>query len=247
MERKYRKPPIAEVVCEFRFIPGNPWDLTVPGLLYEKLQGQFPKRQLVKKAESRDVAEANGIRKEISLETWARFLRNDEKAFTQVGPDLLSVNHLEPYPTWEGFEPLIRQCFDAYKAAASPRGIRRIGLRYVNRVEISYPEIEKKDYLQFYPYVGPDLPQQFEAFIAGIQVPFEGDRDTLRLQLTSAELQTQGNVAFLLDLDYFLSKPEAVDFQGVFDWVRVAHEHILTVFEACLTDRLREQFEPEEV
>lgn len=37
-EIKYGNPPIVEVVAEFRFIPSEPWDLTVPGLVYDHLR-----------------------------------------------------------------------------------------------------------------------------------------------------------------------------------------------------------------
>ena len=43
-EFKYRKSPIVEVVCEFRFLPGEPWDAAIPGLVYSKLADVFPKR-----------------------------------------------------------------------------------------------------------------------------------------------------------------------------------------------------------
>ncbi|MDR7478213.1 MAG: TIGR04255 family protein, partial [Armatimonadota bacterium] len=34
-----------EAVCEFRLGRAVRWDLTVPGLLYERLKGEFPERE----------------------------------------------------------------------------------------------------------------------------------------------------------------------------------------------------------
>ena len=47
----------------------------------------------------------------------------------------------------------------------------------------------------------------------------------------------------ILDLDYFLAQPEQVSLDDVFQWIEVAHGHIEEVFEACITDWLRETFE----
>jgi len=38
MERcKYRNPPIEEALCEFRFVPSQDWDPTVPGRFHKKI------------------------------------------------------------------------------------------------------------------------------------------------------------------------------------------------------------------
>ncbi|MFZ2615490.1 MAG: TIGR04255 family protein, partial [Anaerolineae bacterium] len=88
-EIKYGNPPIVEVVAEFRFVPAEPWDLTVPGLVYDRLRGQFPRKRLLKVLEGEAAVEATGIRQEFRLADRMQFLREDEKAYVQVGPDLL--------------------------------------------------------------------------------------------------------------------------------------------------------------
>lgn len=45
MGKKYKNPPIVEVVCEFRLSDDTLWDLTIPGLLYEKLKDEFLHRE----------------------------------------------------------------------------------------------------------------------------------------------------------------------------------------------------------
>ncbi len=239
---RYVMPPIVEVVCEFRFVPSEPWDLTVPGLLYDRLREKFPRKRLLKVFEGEATAETSGIRQEIRLTDRMQFLREDEKAFVQVGPDLLAVNHLAPYPTWEGFVPLVQDAFDGYRAVAQPSGLRRIGLRYINRIVIPGNPLELADYLNFRPFIGPDLPQMMSGFILGVQSPFDDGRDILRLQLTTDEPDEPDSLAVLLDMDYFLARPEAVSLPTALDWAEMAHGRVQEVFEACLSDRLRQMF-----
>lgn len=243
---RYINPPIVEVVCEFRFVPSEPWDLTVPGLVYDRLRGDFPRRRLLKVFEGEATAETSGIRQELRLTDRMQFLRKDEKAFVQVGPNLLAVNHLAPYPTWEGFVPLVQDAYEAYCTVARPSGLARIGLRYVNRIVLPGNPVELADYLNFRPFVGPGLPQIMSGFILGVQIPFEDGRDMLRLQLTTDEPGLPNSVTVLLDIDYFVTRPEAVSLSDSLDWTQQAHGHIQEVFEACISDRLRRIFSTQE-
>ena len=172
-----------------------------------------------------------------------RFLRDDEKALIQVGRCFLAINHLKPYSCWREFLGLIEQGLTACREVAAPKCIRRVGLRYINRIEIREMPIELEDYFHFRPFVGPELPQDIDAFICGIQVPFEGSRDTLKLQLTSTTAKDPNTTAAILDLDYFLAQPGTVALDNVLEWLDVAHERVLECFEASIAERLEEIFE----
>lgn len=244
MGRRYKNSPIVEALCEFQFEPGLPWDLTIPGLVYEEIRNEFPKKRQAKQVQVELSATADeGITQKVATSDRMQFLREDEKALLQVGPDLLAVNHLKPYPSWQEFVPLIRKGFKAYSEAAGPKAIRRIGLRYINRIEILGESVKVEDYFQFYPFAGPDLPQEFTRFIVGMHIPYESSRDILSLQLASATVETTDTLSAMLDLDYFLTKPGEVTLDKVFEWVEIAHGHVEEVFEACITDRLRQIFE----
>ena len=43
--RVYKDPPIIEALCEFRFVPSQPWDWTIPGLFYREVEAEFPVRR----------------------------------------------------------------------------------------------------------------------------------------------------------------------------------------------------------
>ncbi len=242
MGRKYKNSPIIEALCEFRFEPGQPWDLTIPGLLYEKIRQRFPLRRQANQFRVSFGPGQEPAQAESQSTGRMQFFREDEKALVQVDRDLLVVNHLKPYPTWQHFLPLIREAFDAYRQVAEPSSVRRIGLRYINRIEIPGPRIELGDYFCFTPRLGPDVPKDFASFIVGIQVPYQNSRDTLRLQATTAAAQPPDTVAIMLDLDYFLAQPTQASLETVFEWLEVAHGHTEEVFEACITERLRETF-----
>lgn len=243
MGKRYKRPPIIEALCEFQFEADSPWDLVIPGLVYEQVRDAFPKRRQAKVLDVGISAGPETVEGQVRTIDRMQFLDEEEKALVQVGPRLLAVSHLEPYPSWHEFLPLIKRGFRAYCDVAAPESIHRVGLRYINRIKVPGQRIELKDYLEFRPFVGPDLLQDVVSFITGIQVPYEDTRDILRLQLTSASVEMPDTLAVILDLDYFLAEPGGVTPDNVFEWVNVAHNHVEEAFEACITDRLRQMFE----
>ncbi len=243
MTKHYKNSPISEAVCEFQFGQDSPWDFTVPGLVYEKVRNTFPNRSQIARVTMGIAANEGGIGPQFGAIPIMRFTHKDEKAHIQVGTHLLSVHHLKPYSSWQEFLPLIKDVFEAYLEVASPKSIHRIGLRYINTIELTGSSIALEDYFEFRPYVGPDLPRTIGPFMMSVQLPFENSRDVLNLQLVSQAGVLSDLAIIILDLDYFLAKPGEVDLDEAFEWVDTAHTHIEDVFEASITEQLKQKFE----
>jgi hypothetical protein len=228
VKRKYRNPPIIEVVCEFQFSSDSPWDLTVPGLVYEQLKETFPRKvqeELLTVRLPSGVSAPPNLVPQLHSEQRMRFVRLDERAFVLLGKHVLSINHLQPYPSWEQYLPLIEQAFTAYQSVARPEGIHRIGLRYINRIAIPESDVQMSDYFVLFPYVQ--------------------DRDLLKVELATGVSDTSQQLGAFLDFDYFLAQPGAVAPSEALKWVSHGHDVIERSFEACVTERLRNQFDEE--
>ena len=243
MARKYGRGPLVEALCEFRFSPDSPWDLTIPGLVYERVREPFSEKRQARVIEANLAASAKCLEQRLTSSERMQFFQPDQAALVQVGEHLLVVNHLQPYPGWDAFLPLIRQGFQAYTEVTGAAQIERIGLRYINRIEIQERPLEIEEFLEFRPHMGVALPATVGSFMVGIEIPFESDQGTLRLQLASQPEAKPQVSTFLLDLDYFTSKPGCVALDDVFGWLDRAHGHVEQTFEACLTQRLRRLFE----
>lgn len=243
MGKKYKNPPIVEAVCEFRLTPDTPWDLTIPGLFYEKVRTEFPLREQRVIQEVELSQDPQGIRQQIRTSERIVLLTEDRKMLIQLGPRLLAVNALRPYPTWQGFKPRIEMAWKSLEDVLEIRGLQRIGLRYINRIELSATNVELAEYFEFYPFVGQRLPQNIVSFIARAEFPYAEGRDLCRVQLAPAPDSSEGRSVFMLDIDYFVAQPRAVGVSEVLDWIEEAHSRVEEVFEGCIADRLRELFE----
>lgn len=233
--KRYKNPPITEAVCEIKLTPDSKVDFTVPGLLYEKLKGEFP----LKETGSIEI----GGR---TLTELAVFLTEDKTTSVRVGSKLpvLSVIRQKPYPSWKEFKPHIEKAYNELKAleGVEIKGIHRIGLLYVNLIEIPSKSVNLGDYFEYGLNLGGRLPKEIRSFLAGSDFSFFEGRDVCRVQLASAVPSNPEHFSVRLDLDYYLAKPQAVSPEEVLKWVENAHQKVEELFEACITDKTRELF-----
>jgi uncharacterized protein (TIGR04255 family) len=241
MSRKYANPPLEEALCEFKLTSETRFDLTIPGLLYERLKGAFPHKDQVTIQEVELIQEQEGFQQQIRTSERMRFLTEDRKMLVQVGTRLLVINALKPYPHWEGFKPGIEMAWKSLLDAIEVQGLERIGLRYINRIDIPDQSVELSEYFEFYPFVGQRLPQQMVSFLTGVEFSYVDDRDHCSVRLTPIS-GSAGKRLFMLDIYYFLAQPRAVEVENALAWVEEAHSRVEDVFEGCITDKLREIF-----
>jgi uncharacterized protein (TIGR04255 family) len=245
MRRRYANPPIIEAVCELRPPADAAWDLAVPGLVYDRVKQVFPTRDQFLAGEVQVAQAPGGISQRIRAGQRVRFLQPADKgkASVQVGlePPLLAVNCLPPYPGWEGFRPKIQLALTALTETVDLKTLHRIGLRYVNRIEIPEERVDLDRYFEFRPYLGGQLPQDMGSFIVGCVLPFRDAADACKIQLTGSEPGSGGaaTCAFVLDLDYFVVRPPGVSVGQAMDWVDSAHDRIEELFEGCISDAVR--------
>lgn len=249
---KYKNPPVVEVVAELRFKPVTPWDLVFPGLVWEKLRHEFPKRRQLnvfgqlpfgQPPHGVDKAAAGQIQFQLVSETRTQFIREDESALIQFAPNFLAINHLRPYTDWEtSFVPILRSGLAAYQEIVGEQPAMGLTLQYVNNLQI--PTVEQtcryEDYLNFKPSFGEPLPQDHGPCFMSVFYPFESARDWLKVELRTIEIGAEKGL-FQLHLQYSLNK---TDLEGsLTDWFNVAHGHIEDIFEACINERLRDIFQ----
>jgi uncharacterized protein (TIGR04255 family) len=247
MGKKYAKPPLVEAVCEFRVSEDTKWDLTVAGLLYEQVRDSFPIREqrLVQNIEIRQSHE--GVQQQTKTEERVFFFNNERSAFIQVGARLLAVNCLKPYPEWDKFREYINQGFSALKETIDIKGVNRVGLRYINRIDIPHEPTSRTvnldTYFDYRPFLGERLPQQMLSLVMGVSLPFEEGRDHCRILLTGTVPELPNHQAFTLDLDYASIPTLTVPTGEIDQWIDTAHHNLETVFEGCINEPLRELFQ----
>ncbi len=247
-ERKYKKPPVIEALCEIYFADSN-WDDTISGRFYDRIKEQFPdKRQ-------RDVQQARvefqpqggvsaaSIRR---LPSWMQFISPPRGRMIQVAQNLVVVNQLKPYTRFADWEPTIHLALKTYSELARPRAIVRVGLRYINHIAVPGDRIRMEDYFRIYPKLPDPIGDTHGAFLVRAEAPsvVEGHQILITFGTAPAE---PGRLAFLLDLyDIFQPDQPGAGFEDFPRVVAQAHQSVVAAFEGSLTDRLRKLLDEEE-
>jgi uncharacterized protein (TIGR04255 family) len=225
MGRHYKNPPLFEAVCEFKFQPPASWNPAVPDLIYEKVKTQFPQRETM-----------NGLsEEELAPSAKTKFRRADGSALLQVSSKLLAINQLRPYPTWRQFKQTILEAYAIYRELANPAGIIRLGLCYINQIEIPGTKIEIGRFLR-------SCPEGYHKLFLSTEFPFETEQENLAMILAHVPHAEGDFSRFYLDLDYGAFPQTAMAPETIATMLERAHNRIEQIFETSLTDETRRLF-----
>ncbi len=244
MERKYNNPPVVEALCEFQFIPNQPWDITIPGLIYEKIENKFPEKKQQNVLGFQFQHTKKGFESKIEpAPPRIEFFKKDKTGLLQVGPDLLIINQLKPYIAWENFKSMIMNNFNIYKKIANPKSFKRIDLRYINIFEFDTQEVKLDDYFMYYPFIPKDLSHMHFHFSTNVELPFKEKKEVLILKLQSIIPNKPNLVSLVLDIDYAMITPEYISLDAINEWLEKAHNKVENAFESIIKDKTRNLFE----
>jgi uncharacterized protein (TIGR04255 family) len=243
MGRLYENPPLIEALCEFQFESNQTWDWTIPGLVYDKVREDFPKKKQQNIVEMAARIEKDEVTPSIKGGMGRmQFLREDETALIQVGPNLLVVNQLRPYSTWGKFQKMIKSCLAVYRDVANPKALKRIGLRYINRLEIPEAEVRIEDYILAVPTIPEPVPQVFATWAQRVEIPFANSNGMMVIQSGLSKHEDPTKLVFIIDLDFITLNVKEINLENSTNWLEKAHDAVEKTFEACITDKSRVLF-----
>lgn len=237
--------PLLEVICEFRTAAGGAPDVTVPGVLYEKLRDVFPKKENAP-GFGFTVQLTPGSAGAAPLLYPVRFRSENDLDAVQVSPFAVSCHRIPPYEGWDAYLQVVSRVWRVYSEIVDPTQVERVGLRYINRIPVPPSErAEAADYLT----IAPGLPE----VLAGREASDFFHRYTLNYEKPNGSLMLQAgiqavsptDVGVIVDLDFgFSPQDEAVT--QITDVLTAAHAAVEEAFLACLSDRIRSRLEGQE-
>ncbi len=116
--------------------------------------------------------------------------------------DGYSFNMLRPYSNWEEFSAAAFNYLQKYIELAKPLSITRIGLRYINRIDLPFENQAFENYIKYLPPVPAGLPKKFEKYFLQMQIPADDNLSKAVISQTF-EQQKSGRIPFLIDIDVF--------------------------------------------
>ena len=252
--RRYKSPPIEEAVCEFRFLPGDEWDLTIPGKLQSTISEDYSGKPHEQRVVDVALHTAGGQPSELKFgEGLAKvqLVTKDGRRKVGVGRDVLSIHMLRPYqvPTspggggWEEFRPRIERALDAYWHVAAPKGVSRIGVRYINKIVVPASQIPVRieDYLNCAPPDVEGLPDSMNNYVCRAEYAY--DDNTLLVLSHGTVSAPREYVGFLLDIDVICNINDPSEREQALKKTDSLRALERDLFEILITDQARELFD----
>jgi uncharacterized protein (TIGR04255 family) len=153
----------------------------------------------------------------------------------------IATSKLAPYEGWEDLIKEARSNWEMWLKIADWRPISRIGVRYINRIDIpvSGPRIQLEDYITFQPRVPPSLDTGIIHFAMNTVVPLGQDNLMLVLNAGSTPSPIIGYQSLILDLDLSRELDLPSNDTDLWVFINTMRARKNEVFEACITDRTR--------
>jgi uncharacterized protein (TIGR04255 family) len=245
-EQPYRRPPITEAVIALTFNEAiESRDLAKADSNFAKL---YPDHQDARNLDVQvlmpparpEIVPDTTIKKD---EMGHRRSSNDQTQIIILWPTTFVFSQLAPYPGWDDFFERFVRDWALWKKVVGYRKISRVGVRYINRIDIPIMEdvTRYEEFLNLYPQIPDELGP---VFAYGIQAQFAYPEIDGRITINSASAPSPllGHVSFIFDQDISkeINVPQTEN--GLYELLNQIHVKKNAVFEACITDRARELF-----
>lgn len=245
MRRVYKNPPIAEASFECIFEPSETWNLASPASLYELLKTDYPAEPTIISGGNLELkTDENAITPSFRILPQAQryqFATLDGLQLVRVSREVLSAHVLAPYPGWPIFRTSIEKALNSYIEVAHPAEIKRLSLRYVNQIKLGTAPIDFSSYFNM-PF---EPPEGLDFTISAFFLRFEAVRPDRTKMIESFANLPGETVSIILDIDIIREQSyRARDFkQSLLGEIDSLREIERDVFEAAITDKLREIFD----
>jgi uncharacterized protein (TIGR04255 family) len=242
--QSYKRPPITEAVIQIAFnTPMNSDDLKKADSNFARL---YPNHKY-----SRNIEVEVGMPPRLELAPAAKF--NDEQGHrrstddqTQIiilWPTSLVFSQLSPYPGWDQFFGRFVRDWTLWKKVVGYRRISRVGVRYINRIDIpmSGPVTEYERFLNVYPHL-PETLGPVSAYGTQVQLPVPEIDGRIIINSSSVPSPLLAHMSFLFDQDIVKENDVPQNDDGLYNLLNEIHDKKNAIFEACITNSARELF-----
>lgn len=249
---QYTNAPIVEAVIDLRV--SQPSSLTVGDLqvVAKENEDQYPivESEFVYQGEGH--LEEAGAPLQQETEHWHNGFRctsGDRRRTFYARLDGFALSVRAPYEGWEQFRDEAYRLWREYESASAPTYITRIGVRYINRLDIPR-EAGRGVNLENYTNIYPEMPNTFPPvdgpttmFFLQVQVPQPDIKSMVVVNSTPEAPATEYVVSVILDFDLFSERSEepwdAEDEDTMWEFLETLHERKNDIFEASITDQTR--------
>jgi uncharacterized protein (TIGR04255 family) len=249
---RYPKPPIIETLIDLQvdFAEGAP-TLDSLARLGQQIEANYPAREeLYSFGIEVNVQTGTEVKTNRELVGY-RFWNKSRDRVVQFRTNGLLFSRLptaeNPYDEWEVSSAEINRLWPLYRDALRPTNVRRLGVRYINRVRLPPGKTTLDEFFTARPELPRAIPLAIRSFIMRLAVPLPDLPDGLLIVgqgTANDETTPDGQTDVLLDLDLVRTVHLSTfdDDSEVWTTLNDLHSRENALFETFITPATRELF-----
>jgi uncharacterized protein (TIGR04255 family) len=233
----YRRPPVVEAVIDLQFVD------QIQARELERLRDRFKKKypSVLERSDFQFVVGSN------SPPTYRisgyQMTSEDGKGVLILQERGITTSVLAPYQNWENLIATAKANFDTLLKVTERPKLKRVATKFVNRIDVSYGRLLEKRWDEFVN-IGPALPQGLANGIAGfnLAIQFALANSAAKAIVNAIVLPPflVGYLSLQLDIDVYYEEGIPLRFDEMWKLVDGLREAKNRIFEASITDNLRE-------
>ncbi len=237
----YSNPTIQEAVCEIRFsLPdGVEWKPALLGEMFKRIQPDFPDLEPVMQIGVQFQMGPDGAGQLVQpRQQLMRYKHSSRNLMLQLSKDILTVNVLPEYEGWAKMGDDIEYAWNAICEVVNPACVTRVGLRYINRIERTYPDELPDEWLVSSDYVPKSILKSLPGFLLRSETRIDPHNRVIVTLGDPGDGSGQSGNAIILDIDHIVEKEIGVDRDAIMIEAVRLHELVWSIFSASITPRL---------
>lgn len=142
-----------------------------------------------------------------------RFQSDDKKHIAQFNRDGFVFSRLEPYQDWPQLHAEAMKLWKVYLELAKPVAIDRLGLRFINRIQLPIGELQFEDYMKSAPQPPQGLDLPFAGFMHQntLAVPNQPYVINIVKTIQPPAVDENSGAALILDIDVLTTQGYELD------------------------------------
>lgn len=196
------KAPIVEAILDIRVVPSVKWDETSLQNELKQHLPDFPKFEPTRETRVQLSPEKPAPVVEDFRCVGFKLHSSDNLHIAQFNKGAFVFSRLKPYQDWERFSREALRLWEIYRELLKPSEVRRIGLRFINRIATKQPTIELSDYYKYPPASIKELDWPLAGYLHHdvMQVP----ETSYFVNVIKTVQNVPGDIGLLLDIDVFM-------------------------------------------
>ncbi len=239
----FAKAPIQEALLDFQVVLPTESEQLDFKLFGQGLEDRFPERQKrVELVQSFQFADDQKQIPPVKNIAGYLFTSKPHGKIVQARRDGFTFNKLRPYSKWDDFSAEAKELWTRYLDFAHPIAVKRIGLRYINRIEIPDSLTDLRELCLLFPAIPKGVPDVWFEYFQRLASQLEDGGISIVTLSIDAPSQSS-KAAIILDIDVVKTLdnvPPATE--ALWNQCEILRTWKNGIFDASLTPKAKELF-----